>query len=191
MTISLVVIGVVAILIVLVFVPKVLAVFLRIVLLRASVAAGGIGGALEEADHSKFTEISSAEELSEKVRRVKRNNRRVLAPQLAVLRTDDAIWREVVLGLAGVCRIALFDVSEPRAGIVWEIDQLSQLRRITCVFVGEHGRLTDINKRLVGENDVVDKLVGLVAGRPVLAYHDQDADFVRQLRSVLESSDRT
>jgi hypothetical protein len=75
---------------------------------------------------------------------------------------------------------------------VWEIKKLSQLRRITCVFVGQHERLAAINRRVVGENEIVGNMVRLVARRPVLAYpDDQDSDFVRQLRSALESSDRT
>jgi hypothetical protein len=155
-------------------------------------AAGSIGDALAEADRGQFAEIDSAERVPEEVRRVKRLNRRVLAPRLAVLSVDTAIWREAVLGMAGVCRLALIDVSRPTHNIVWEIKQLTRLPRVRCVFVGEYGQLVEINERHVGEDEVVDAVVGLVAGRPVLAYRAgrDSADFIRALRSALAWSDR-
>jgi len=160
---------------------------LSLAVLPVSMSSGFIGAAVDEADRGRFAEIDSVEGLPEEMRRVKRRNRRVLAPRLAVLSVSTAIWREAVLGLAGVCRIALIDVSCPTDSIVWEIEQLTRLPRVRCIFVGEHGRLLKINERHVGRDEVVDATVRLVAGHPVLAYHagrDSD-DFVRALRSAL------
>ncbi|MCM3886532.1 hypothetical protein [Frankia sp. R82] len=166
---------------------------LYIAILPATLTSTALSAMIAEADSGQRVRIDRIEQLPDEVAELRLRNRRLFAPRLGIVQVQSAIWPQAVLAIAGVCHVAVFDVSQPIPSIAWEIDTVGRFSRATCVFVGDCARLRALNRRTVGDAPVADEVVRLVAGRPVLGYHDAGADlagFVRRLRLALAGVDQ-
>jgi hypothetical protein len=130
-------------------------------------------------------------------------SRKVLAPRLVVLEVATAQWRRAVSRLGTSCDITLVDVSEPTEHLLWEIEELTVRSSVRCVLVAERGRILALTGAappaqvgapavaapgLPPRGRVADELLGLLAGRSVLAYTTDRAGvrrFARALRARL------
>jgi hypothetical protein len=119
--------------------------------------------------------------------------RRAFGPRLAVVTVSTAFWRRTVLTLATTTPIALFDVSQPSDSLLWEIDQLTPMPHVRCIFVGQRDELDKLNHpdpRSTGRpaRAQEEALLRRLEGRTVLAYGTDRKDlraFVKALRATL------
>ena len=100
--------------------------------------------AVREAEQVKTREVRTSADIDPVVRTVADRSRRVFGARLVVLRVDSSIWRQTVTRLASVSSVALIDVSEPTANLIWEIEELTRRSQIRCVFMCRHDRAVQI-----------------------------------------------
>lgn len=74
-------------------------------------------------------------------RLVERMRTRVLSPQLMVVTSSNAVWRDAVARLLRSTEVTLVDVSRPTESLLWEIRALSEHDDGRCVYIGHVDRL--------------------------------------------------
>jgi hypothetical protein len=163
------------------------ATLLQLMLLPVSVAAGTLDPTASGDREQTLAVIRTHDQVRIEIRRVRRLNRRVIAPRLNVLRSDPSVWRDVVRGLAEISSVALVDVSIPTPSIVWEVRQIRNLAGIRCVAVGRQDRLDQINAAPPEAGGLAIELRQALHGQPVLAYPPaaNSMAFIRAVRSAL------
>jgi hypothetical protein len=142
---------------------------------------------MQSGDERPPDTIYLQEQVPDVIRRLRRLNRRVLAPQLSVLRAAPSVWQPAVLGLAGISSVGLVDVSIPTPNILWEIRQIRDQPRIRCIAVGQQNRLEEINAVPAETGGLEVEIRRALQGLPVLAYRpgEDGAAFARAIRSML------
>jgi hypothetical protein len=117
----------------------------------------------------------------------------VFGPRLVVLRVASHAWQHAVTHLASLASIALIDVSEPTANVLWELQVLTDRCGDRCVLIAQHERvaaLTSTDRACLTPEE--QRLATLLAGRQVLAYTGDRRGlrrFARALRGMLLARD--
>lgn len=146
---------------------------------------GGRRG-IRRAEERRTVMIARQRDIDEKVRRVRRTTRRIYAPRLTVVRCSNQVWQRVVLAFAGITDTVIVDVSEPSAGLLWELTELGPRFVDRWVLVGDRDSL----EALAGERtSAAVRLRELLDGQRVLAYRDGELKrFEAALRTLLRRS---
>jgi hypothetical protein len=123
-------------------------------------------------------------------------SRRLLAPRLFVLRVNGNIWHETVSRFARESSIALIDVSEPSANLLWEVEELTLRTRTPCVFIGEYERVAPLGDDTVRSDSEASfpQLALLLGEQEILAYTTDRPGrrrFARALRGKLQAVSTT
>jgi hypothetical protein len=87
--------------------------------------------------------------------------------------------------------VALIDISEPSANLLWEVEELTLRTKTPCVFIGEHDRVAPLGDDGVRSNAELSfpQLALLLGEHEVLAYTTDRAGqrrFARALRGKLQ-----
>ena len=89
------------------------------------------------------------------------------SPRLTVVRCAHGVWQAVVRRFADLTDVALIDVSEASAGLLWELTDLGPALSTTWVLFGRHDRLESL---LTDSAPDAVRLRTLLDGQSVLAY---------------------
>src|SRR5437016_4763502 len=115
-----------------------------VVLQPIAVLIGSVRDAVGEAETRKAVRIDDESRIPAECDLIRSMIRRVFAPRLAVVTISTALWQRTVLTLATTTPIALFDVSQPSGNLLWEIDQLTPVPGMRCIFVGQRDKLNEL-----------------------------------------------
>jgi hypothetical protein len=148
------------------------------------------GGAVKEAEQLKARDVRTTADIDAAAHVLADWSRKVFGPRLVVLRVASAIWRPAVSRLASVSSVALIDVSEPTANLIWEIEELT--RRSPCVFMCRHDRALEIAAAAgsTSQSTFDDDMGRLLDMEEILAYTTDRSGrkrFARALRAKLLS----
>jgi len=150
---------------------------------------------VRSADKARTREVKHEAAIYQAVSAVGEASQRLLAPRLFVLRVDSSIWHETVSRFARTASVALIDVSEPSANLLWEVEELTLRTKTPCVFIGEYDRVAPLADDDVRSNAELSfpQLALLLAEHEVLAYTTDRAGqrrFARALRGKLQQVTR-
>jgi hypothetical protein len=150
---------------------------------------------VRSADKARTREVKHEAAIYQAVSAVGEASQRLLAPRLFVLRVESSIWHETVSRFARTASVALIDVSEPSANLLWEVEELTLRTKTPCVFIGEYDRVAPLADDDVRSNAELSfpQLALLLAEHEVLAYTTDRAGqrrFARALRGKLQQVTR-
>lgn len=142
--------------------------------------------AVRTADKGRTRDVKHEAGIYQALHAVGEASQRLLAPRLFVLKVDSSIWHETVSRFARTASVALIDISEPSANLLWEVEELTLRTQTPCVFIGEHDRV-----RPLGDDDVrstaeqsFPQLALLLGEHEVLAYTTDRAGQRRFARAL-------
>jgi len=143
------------------------------------------------ADKARTREVKHEPDIWQALYHVGEASQRLLAPRLFVLRVNSDIWHETVSRFANKTSVALIDISEPSANLLWEVEELTLRTKTPCVFIGEHERVAPLGDDDVRSNAELSfpQLALLLGDQEVLAYTTDRAGqrrFARALRGKLQ-----
>jgi hypothetical protein len=148
------------------------------------------------ADKARTREVKHEADIFHAAYGVSEASRRLLAPRLFVLRVNGNIWHETVSRFARESSIALIDVSEPSANLLWEVEELTLRTRTPCVFIGEYERVAPLGDDAVRSLSEASfpQLALLLGEQEILAYTTDrpgQRRFARALRGKLQTVSTT
>ena len=151
---------------------------------------------VRNADKARTHEVKHEAAINQAVAAVGEASQRLLAPRLFVLRVDSSIWHETVSRFARRSSVALIDISEPSANLLWEVEELTLRTKTPCVFIGEYDRVAPLGDDDVRSNAELSfpQLALLLGEHEVLAYTTDRAGqrrFARALRGKLQQATRS
>lgn len=144
---------------------------------------------IHEADASKALSVTDGKSLAVARGMMIARGRKIISARLFVLKVETAMWQRTVLAVAADSAVALIDVSEPTANIIWEIDQMQRRFGRRCVFIGHYDRLAHLFA-IAEPGSVQAQMQERLDGCQVLAYRTSRAGtrhFTRALRAALEA----
>lgn len=137
------------------------------------------------ADRSKAVVIARREEILPVANRLAVRARRVFSARLAVVRVENAYWRDVVEYLVILCDAVVVDISSASPNLTWEIQTLTAQGK-RWVPVGQFDRLLALQQDSSPDALGVRRVVG---SHVVLAYRDgRSLALARTLEAALNSS---
>ena len=151
---------------------------------------------VRNADKARTREVKHEAAINQAVAAVGEASQRLLAPRLFVLRVDSSIWHETVSRFARRSSVALIDISEPSANLLWEVEEMTLRTKTPCVFIGEYDRVAPLGDDDVRSNAELSfpQLALLLGEHEVLAYTTDRAGqrrFARALRGKLQQVTRS
>ena len=143
------------------------------------------------ADKARTREVKHEADIYQAASAVGEASQHLLAPRLFVLRVDPGIWHQTVSRFARIASVALVDISEPSANLLWEVEEMTLRTNTPCVFIGEYDRVAPLGDDSVRSSaeQSFPQLALLVGDLEVLAYTTDRAGqrrFARALRGKLQ-----
>ena len=117
----------------------------------------------------------------------------MMAPQALVVKVIDELWQEAVSTLAEGLHLVVCDVSEPTHNLIWEVERMSALPAVRCLFVGNGPLVRSWVKQPVDADPEAPhlRMKRLLQGQTILVF-DPTRPFVqrrfnRSLRNCLDN----
>lgn len=188
--------------IVLVFVATTLVVgVLRRLLFPAVLLARRVERSAQTADGAVRQSVQDADDVETVGTLVERMSRRVFSPQLMVVSSTNAMWRNAVSRLLASTEVTLVDVSRPTESLLWEIRELSENDDGRCVYIGHVDRLAQFLPEVArtapagwrvpqydvlaaAPTSVIGKIERVLEGHEVLAYSGDPTTIAQFSRSL-------
>jgi hypothetical protein len=135
--------------------------------------------------------VNSAKDLRNGMALIKRYSGRALTVRFSVLKVDSFLWKQTVRAVMEECGLALLDISDITANMLWEIEELES-HSTAVVLVGAADKVDDVLYRPTDDFSLM-MARELLDGRRVLTYTTDPAGrrtFVRELRASFDSLPR-
>ena len=117
----------------------------------------------------------------------------MMAAQALVVKVIDELWQEAVSTLAEGLHLVVCDVSEPTHNLIWEVERMSALPAVRCLFVGNGPLVRSWVKQPVDADPEAPhlRMKRLLQGQTILVF-DPTRPFVqrrfnRSLRNCLDN----